>query len=152
MTDMITLLFGFMPAVLVLGYIVTQALRKAPAASQAPVQGNLSEAKEAEAPAHPRLRIPGTRSDRQPWLTNSVLKGHAIPLQYLRDVAWYELRSRTRLPNDVAGCLVSCYRDGLARGTKVRDLAVHGRGKPGDKLVFALVDTGGSSHIVALVA
>lgn len=152
MSDMITLLFGFMPAVLVLGYIVTQALRKAPAAEQAPVQGNLSATQEAEPPVHPRLKIAGTRSDRQPWLTNSVLKGHAVPLQYLRDIAWYELKSRTQLPADVAGCLVSCYRDGLARGTKVRDLAVSGKGRPGDKLVFALVDTGGSSHIVALVA
>lgn len=151
MTDTFTLLFGFVPALLVLGYLATQALRKAPAAERPPAQADLSK-EGAAPPVQPRLRIPGTRSDRQSWLTNSTLKGHAIQIPHLRDIAWYELRPRARLPDEVAGCLVSCYRDGLARGTKVRDLAVFGKGKPGDKLVFALVAAGDTHHIVALVA
>jgi hypothetical protein len=132
---------------LLLAYIIPREARK---------RTNKQEAllAEAAAPAALRLRIASTRTEGQPWLNGSLLKSHAVPLKFVRDVAWYELKHETQLPDDVAGCLASCYKAGLARGVKARDLVVFGKGRPGDKVVFALVDAGGEARIVimALVA
>lgn len=132
-------------------YLIWQAFR-----AKAELGEPLAAPSQEERPlAPPRLTIPGTRADPRPWLNASLLKGHGVSPQHVKDLAWYELEPHTQVPAPLAECLAVSYREGLARGPRVRDLIVCGKGNPGDKVVFALVHAGGpvsNTHIVAMLA